>query len=276
LEAIAKQSSAAPDIQAVRSSVKLRTIQAVFYYVAQTIAIPFFPHYRSHRRNSPASEMRAWIVRYFGRRKEAERSRREMANLGSKPFFLFPMQIDGDFQIIRHSDFADMSGTLDCVLNNFAGNAPADANLLVKMHPFDPDIDGWRAIVADKAQRFGVGGRVYFIERYDLEPLLHAAKGLVTVNSTVGPLALAAGCPVFCLGRAVYDIGGITAQCGLNEFWSTPPKVIAENFQTFCRALQLTGLINGGFHGNRALDMLITGAAERIGADSLAPLPLSD
>jgi capsular polysaccharide export protein len=162
------------------------------------------------------------------------------------------------------------------VLNNFACNAPADANLLVKMHPFDPDIDGWRAIVAGKAQRFGVAGRVYFIERYDLEPLLLAAKGLVTVNSTVGPLALAAGCPVFCLGRAIYDIDGITAKCGLNDFWSNPPKVVAENFKTFCRALQLTSLINGGFHDNRALDMLITGAAGRIGADSPALLPLTD
>jgi capsular polysaccharide export protein len=132
------------------------------------------------------------------------------------------------------------------------------------MHPFDPDLDGWRAIVTAKAARRGIADRVRFIERYDLEPLLRAAVGVVTINSTVGPLALAQSCPVFCLGRAVYDIAGITARCGLDEFWYAPPPVDGRNFDTMCRAMRATALVNGGFHDERALGLLIDGAVRRL------------
>jgi capsular polysaccharide export protein len=259
----------------VRSSVLQRTLQAAGYYLAQILARPFFPQYLSHRCNPPMRELRAWTARYIGRHKEAARSRTEMNRLGDQPFFLFPMQIDGDSQIMRHSDFADISGALDCVLHSFSVHAPAGLNLVIKMHPFDPDVLGWRAIVARKARQYGVTGQVYFVERYDLAPLLNAAKGVVTVNSTVGPLALAADVPVFCLGRAVYDIEGITAQCGFDEFWRNPPHVNAENFEIFCKALSVSALINGGFHDKLALEMLVQGAADRIEADPFATLSLA-
>jgi capsular polysaccharide export protein len=270
LEPIAALKDPAIPIENIRSSVPRRSAQAIAYYVAQIIAAPYFSQYRTHRNNTPAQEMRGWITRYFGRAKEAEKSRREMASMGEKRFFLFPMQIDGDSQITHHSDFSNMSGALDCVLHSFAVHSPDDANLLIKMHPFDPDVFGWRNIVRQKAANFGIAHKVYFIERYDLEPLLKAALGVVTINSTVGPLALAAGCPVFCMGRAIYAIPGVTADCGMEEFWQHPPLVNNRNFDIFCDALQVFGLINGGFHDRTALDMLVSGAADRIDADSSA------
>ena len=111
---------------------------------------------------------------------------------------------------------------------------------------------------------YGLAGRVQFVERYDLAPLLQRAAGVVTINSTVGPLALAEGCPVFCLGRAVYDIPGVTAGCGLDRFWTEPPPVDAANFETMCRAMRATALVNGGFHHPRALAMLVAGAVRRL------------
>ncbi len=264
LEPIAALKDPAIPTEHIQSSVPRRSAQAIAYYIAQTIGLPLFGQYHTHRHNTPAQEMRGWITRYFSRRKEAEKSRREMANLGNKPFFLFPMQIDGDSQIICHSDFNDMAGALDCILHSFAVHSEDDANLLVKMHPFDPDVYGWRNIVAQKAANFGIADKVYFIERYDLEPLLKTALGIVTINSTVGPLALAAGCPVFCMGRAIYDISGVTAKCGLEEFWQKPPPIDKRNFDIFCDALQVFGLINGGFHDRKAMDMLISGAVDRI------------
>lgn len=251
-------------VEPVPGNVRRRIVEAVSYYVAQTLTIPFYPRYRSHRRNTPVSEMWAWIRRRLGRGRENAAGHAAVAALADRRFFLFPMQLDGDHQIDSHSDFPDMASAIDCVFHSFAVHAPHDTALLVKMHPFDPDLDGWRGWVAQRAARYGLAGRVQFVERYDLAPLLQRAAGVVTINSTVGPLALAEGCPVFCLGRAVYDIPGVTADCGLDRFWTQPPPVDSGNFETMCRAMRATALVNGGFHHPRALDMLVAGAVRRL------------
>lgn len=260
---VARLGSEAP-VAAIASKVRRRILEAIGYYLCQVLTMPLYPHYRSHRRNPPGREALAWIRRRARRRQEVEASRAAAAEVIEGRFFLFPMQLDGDHQIDAHSDFPDMASALDCVLHSFAVHAPQHTRLLVKMHPFDPDLDGWRAIVTAKAARRGIADRVRFIERYDLEPLLRAAVGVVTINSTVGPLALAQSCPVFCLGRAVYDIAGITARCGLDEFWYAPPPVDGRNFDTMCRAMRATALVNGGFHDERALGLLIDGAVRRL------------
>jgi len=251
-------------VVAVASDVRRRVMEAIRYAVAQILMKPFFPNYRSHRRNAPIREAVAWIRRRLNRHREDASSAAAVAEVMEGRFFLFPMQLDGDHQIDAHSDFPDMASALDCVFANFSACAPDDVALLVKMHPFDPDIDGWRAIIAAKAARFGIGGRVRFVERFDLDNLLERAAGVVTINSTVGPLALEKGCPVFCLGRAVYDIAGVTAQCGLGDFWAAPPIVDTANFDLMCRAMRATALVNGGFHDDEALRMLVDGAVRRL------------
>jgi capsular polysaccharide export protein len=41
-------------------------------------------------------------------------------------------------------------------------------------------------------------------------------------SSTVGCQALARGVPVMALGKAIYDIAGLTHQGELDEFWNAP------------------------------------------------------
>ena len=156
-----------------------------------------------------------------------------------------------------------MRGAVEEVLESFR-DAPEDAILLIKRHPLDPDIHGWRRMIEEAAHRIGVGGRVRFVERFDLMPLLSAARGVVTVNSTAGPLALKAGTPVFVLGDAIYDVPGVTAQGTLADFWHAPPPVDLGNFEALCRALKAKCLVNGGFHSKEALDLLVTGSADRL------------
>ncbi|WP_447766107.1 capsular polysaccharide export protein, LipB/KpsS family [Sphingopyxis panaciterrae] len=251
-------------VTAIASEVKRRVVEAVRYYIAQTLTKPLFLNYRSHRQNAPLREAIAWVRRRINRRAEDAASAAAVADVRAGRFFLFPMQLDGDHQIDAHSDFPDMASALDCAFASFSAFAPEEVMLLVKMHPFDPDIDGWRACVAKKAARFGIGPRVRFIERFDLGILLESAAGVVTINSTVGPLALEKGCPVFCLGRAVYDIPGITAQCSLGDFWMAPPVVHAANFDLMCRAMRATALVNGGFHDDEALRLLVDSAVRRL------------
>ena len=54
-----------------------------------------------------------------------------------KRYFLFPLQLSGDYQIRSHSPFLSMTMALEYVLTSFARHAPPDAILLVKEHPLD-------------------------------------------------------------------------------------------------------------------------------------------
>ena len=240
-----------------------RASQAALYYAATHTAAPIFRHYRTHRHASPLREGAAWLRRYARRWTERRASRDALAGLAGRPFFLFPLQLEGDAQITVHSPFASMRDAVAQVLDAFR-HAPADMALLVKQHPLDPDVDNWRGFVTDRAATLGLSDRVAFIERFDLMPLLRVARGVVTVNSSVGPLALAAGVPVKVLGTAIYDVPGVTAAVPLDAFWRAPPPVDAEAFGVFCRALRAKCLINGGFHSEAALDLLVRNAVARL------------
>ena len=247
----------------VENRFRRRASEAALYYAATHAAAPLFRHYRTHRHASPRREGAAWLRRYVRRWTERRASRDALAGLAGRPFFLLPLQLEGDAQITVHSPFASMRDAVGQVLDAFR-HAPPDVALLVKQHPLDPDVDNWRGFVTDRAAALGLGDRVAFIERFDLMPLLRVARGVVTVNSSVGPLALAAGVPVKTLGTAIYDVSGVTADVPLDAFWRGPPPVDVEAFDLFCRALRAKCLVNGGFHGEAALDLLVRNAVARL------------
>jgi capsular polysaccharide export protein len=247
----------------VENSFRRRASQSSLYYAATQGAAAFFPHYRTHRYASPVREGAAWLRRYARRWRERRVSRAAVAGLAGRRFFLFPLQLEGDAQIRVHSPFGSMRDAVVAVLAAFR-DAPQDVALLVKQHPLDPDVDNWRGFVTDRAAALGLADRVAFVERFDLMPLLKVARGVVTVNSSVGPLALAAGVPVKTLGTAIYDVPGVTADVPLDRFWHAPPPVDAEGFATFCRALRAKCLVNGGFHGSEALDLLVRNSVARL------------
>ncbi len=263
LRLIAARAGDLADEVPVANSFRRRASQAAFYYAATQAAAPFFAHYRTHRYASPLREGVAWLRRYVRRRRERRASQAAVAGMAGRRFFLFPLQLEGDAQIRVHSRFDTMRDAVVEVLAAFR-DAPEDVALLVKQHPLDPDVDNWRGFVTDRAAQLGLADRVVFIERFDLTPLLKVAHGVVTVNSSVGPLALAAGVPVKTLGTAIYDVPGITADVPLNRFWHAPPPVDAEAFDIFCRALRAKCLVNGGFHGTEALDLLVRNAVTRL------------
>ena len=102
--------------------------------------------------------------------------------------------------------------------------------------------------------------------------MVRQARGLVTVNSTTGTLALSAGVPVKVLGRAIYDIDGITDQGLLDDFWRQPDAPDPDIYDAFCRTLLDRCLIRGGFASEEGLRLLIDAAFRRLTADEQASL----
>ena len=248
----------------------------ILYNLSTSLFWFLFPHYRRHLLTHPIGNYVGTGVRLaLG----PLRSRRAEDLIGvarsqRTPYFVFPLQMPSDFSIRAYSPYEDLHTAIREVITSFAFSAPADAQLLVKVHPLDPGLVGWRRFVEKTASQAGIGGRVAYLDGGSLEALLESARGVVTVNSTVGLWALRAGRPVITLGDAIYDVDGMTFQGALDAFWteSSPPD--QELFEAFVRALASTIQIRGVYYLQPGLDAAVAAAADRLGRGLVnAPVP---
>lgn len=253
-----------PDHERIAPSVRQRATEAIGYFLASLLLTPRFPGYRSHRPYPILSEFRGWTVRMIAHAGARRRAAQAMAELGPRRYFLFPLQLDSDHQIRIHSPFAGMRDALATILKSFASHAPEDVALFVKEHPLDNGLHNWRETVMALAYAFGIQDRLVFIEQGDLYTIVEASAGVVTVNSTTGTLALAAGIPVIVLGTAVYDVPGITFQAPLDRFWIAPTAADAALYDAFRRVLVARCLLRGGFSSRAGRSLLLPAAMERL------------
>jgi capsular polysaccharide export protein len=241
---------------------------AAFFYYAEVVLQHWrFPFHGSHRDRNPVWEGITFLRRFRMRESDARATAADLGRLGRRRYFLFPLQLTSDYQIRVHSRFGSMHGAIGEVLESFARSAPADTHLVVKEHPLDAGLIRWRDVVGGVADRLGIRDRVAFVEQGDLLALVEKSAGMVTVNSTSGTLSLAAGKAVKVLGRAVYDIDGITDRRPLDQFWRDPRAPDPARYDAFCRVLQRRCLIHGAFLSNAGIDLLVDQATARLTAD---------
>lgn len=257
----------------VPSSFRRRATEGLLYNAADVLTRWHYPHWTNHRPWHPLVEAMGW-TRKLLRRKQSQASAAQLIHrleTSGDPYFLFPLQLDSDAQIRLHSPFAGIADALRLVIGSFAAHAPADVRLVVKEHPLDNGVRDWRQETADMATLFGVSSRVDYMAWGDIVPVTRRARGVVTINSTSGTLALAEGVPVVALGHAVYDIADITYQCGLDAFWQNPAAPDAETFAAFRRVLIERCLIPGGFFSEEALAKVVRHAVARFEGQPIAP-----
>jgi len=262
----------------ITASFARRVRDTARHYIAAQITGRFtYPHYRTHRAGSTLMEAVGWGWKYLvaGRRKrEAERLLRD---LRGTPYFLFALQLSGDYQIRNHSPFPDMRSAALYVMESFARHAPDDVHLLIKAHPFDTSLFKWPSFIREHSTRLGIGERVRFIDGGNLDELAAETAGMVCVNSTSATLALAAGSPVCALGEAIYNIPGLTFRGHLDEFWSKPEPPQEGLYDAFRRVLVERCLVRGGLASESAVQTLIESIVERLCADEqLAAASITD
>lgn len=254
----------------IPASFARRAVEATRYYAAARMLAGRYGGYCSHRPDGAVSEARGWAWRLAARPVSRVRSAAALRRLRGRGYFVLPLQLDSDHQIRTHSPFPGMAEAIERIVASFAAHAPDEAVLLVKEHPLDNGLRAWRRIVRDAARRGGVAARVLFVEHGHIDQLVARARGVVTVNSTTGTLALAAGTPVIVLGDAVYDLPGLTAQGGLDRFWRAPPLPDAALFDAFRRVLVDRCLLRGGFSSVAGRAHLVPAAVERLLAERAA------
>ena len=226
-----------------------------------------FPFYRSHRQGSICADGIGWALRFARAQRRARQAEETLREIAGQKYFLFTLQLTGDYQIRAHSPFGSMPEAVEYVLESFARHAPDDCVLLVKEHPLDSGYLNWRRFLARRAKTHGVAGRVLHIDGGELQELAENSVGMVCVNSTSGTLALEVGSPVIVLGDAVYDVPGVTHQGGLDAFWSGPERPDAPLYEAFKKLLHAQCLVRGGLASESAIQILIRGSADRLMAD---------
>lgn len=254
--------------RAVPPALRSRAGDCIAYGAACLAMRPWFWRYASHRGWSLPQEAAGWLKQTvrapFARRRSQDAIARAFAAPGG--FFVLPIQMDNDSQILCHSDLGGMMHAIRLVVASFARYAPPDAVLAVKEHPLDNGLIDWRAVTFAAARDAGVPGRVVLIEDCELQILLDRARGMVTVNSTSGTFALAAGVPVIALGHSVYDLPGLTHHGSLETFWRTPSKPDTALFDAFRRVVAHACLVEGDFFTEDGVDCAVAGAIPRIEA----------
>ncbi|MEP0456565.1 MAG: capsular biosynthesis protein [Roseibium sp.] len=247
-------------------SVALEIAPDVVYNLANVFLKPLYPNYQRHTLYPPVLEYLrgAWRLSTERRRDRLVRQQIEALRASGSPYFIFPLQLEGDFQLRAHSPYKSFAEVIETVVTSFAKNAPRTSQLVIKTHPLDVGFENWPALVADLKSRHRLTERVVFLDGGRLGDLFDGASGLVTLNSTAGVEAMQAGVPVKSLMPAHYDIKGMTHQGDLSSFWSSPEGPDLELLSDYLRAIAATVQVRGSIHNRDGVEAAARNMAQRI------------
>ncbi|MBN8953913.1 capsular biosynthesis protein [Rhizobium sp. 60-20] len=236
------------------------------YYLPTVFLWFLYPGYRRHGLYHPLMEYAGWLRKLptsGARAREADGVIDGLIASG-KRFFVYPLQLQTDFQLRAHSPFHQQQDAIRLILRSFAENADPDAHLVLKTHPLDHGLVNWRSYVERVAASCGLSSRVHLIDGGSLDRLTAASQGMVTVNSTAALSALQAGKPVKALGAAVYDIDGLSDQGDLDRFWREPAPPSPELLDAFFRLLAAAVQVRGNFCSRAGADAAAQQIADRL------------
>jgi capsular polysaccharide export protein len=241
------------------ATLRTRALHDMAYHLSNIANPVMFPRYRTHRPVISGLEYAGWGQRFakmpFYERRDRETIQRLMS--ADTLFYVLPLQLDSDTQIRDHSPFTDMSDVMKLTVSSFATHAPSNARLVIKNHPLDTGFVNYPRLIKKLENEFQCTGRIDYLESGDLEAILKKARGLVTVNSTVGLSSLAHNCPTIALSNPLYNLDGLTFRGSLDEFWRgcAPPDAVL--FKLFRNALIHTTQINGGFYSAPGIKLAV-------------------
>ncbi|WP_298820867.1 capsular biosynthesis protein [uncultured Roseibium sp.] len=256
------------------SSFWLQTGPDVAYNLTNVFLKALYPNYQQHTIYPPVIEYLRGALRLISQGKRDRAVQRDIDALrrSGKSYFLLPLQLEGDFQLRRHSPYDSFADVIDVVFRSFAKKGSQDDWLVLKTHPLDVGFVNWRETSLSLAAQHGLSARVLFLDGGKLSDLFAAAQGVVTLNSTAGVEALQAGLPVKTLVPAHYDIDGLTHQDELESFWQSPQKPDPELLDCYIRALAATTQIRGSIHNREGTRIAAENLATRIANRKINPL----
>ena len=232
---------------------KQMAFSAIFYYIAGHLFAFRYPNYTHHRESSAVKEFFWWWNHVFLKAKYKLTEKKVLKKITSdfsSLYYFVPLQTHNDFQLTVHSRFNNIEEFITEVMQSFALHAPKDTMLLFKHHPQDRGRKDYNIFIADLSTTFGISDRIIVVHDTHLPTCLEHSIGTVTINSTVGLSSLIHNKPTITLGKAIYDIEGITTKNRhLDDFWVHYYKPDIEILQKFRTYLLKNTQLNGSFYG---------------------------
>lgn len=254
-----------------RHTMTTELIHEIFYNLSSYFLGFLFHRYNADRYYNPLVEYLTGLPKQFAaNRRSAHAQQRINELVGAKrKFFVFPLQLQCDYQLRNHAAFPHQGDAIDAVIRSFAANAGTDSELIFKCHPLDNDAENWPKRIATTAEQSNVTERVHFIDGGDLAMMLDHAEGCVLINSTVGLHSIITGCPTKVLGGAVFDVNGLTFQGPLDAFWQSRTQPDRQLTEHLVNALAGTIQVKGNFFTSEGQAVAIPQFVERITAKSV-------
>lgn len=257
--AMVKKSFALPKVAQPRNEEKTFSINvfprvaiyAIVYYWASKFRRSLFPGYQHHRDFRLVSEGYHWIVSGIRKLRFERKERRVLKNLLPEfegNYFVCPLQVHCDMQVVVHSDYNSIEHFIGDVLTSFAKHAPSNKAIVFKHHPLDRGYTDYSSLFNNLVSELGLQGRVFYVHDLCLPTLLKHAEGTVVINSTVGMSSLFHGTPVKTLGKAIYNLTGVTCQSSLKAFWQNAGEVDRDMFHHLRNYLVTENQLNGNMY----------------------------
>lgn len=245
----------------------IRLLHDINYNFARYSQYFRFRHYKLHRPQSPLVEYLGWAKQFYLQKTVGEYYANKVYHKllkNNTAFFLFPLQLHYDAQIIHHSPFNNIQEAITMVLESFAQHAGQEEVIVFKNHPLDIGLINYRAFIKTLQKELKLEDRVIFIDGGHLPSLLSRCKGTITINSTVGVSALLHNSPVITLGNAIYNMQGLTFQGSLDEFWTQAKPPNKTLFRSFRNTVIHHTQINGNFYTPKGIAMAVKQSVQRI------------
>lgn len=233
--------------QPVKHAFIKSALHTICYASAVALSKSRYPLYRHHRDIRPLAQARLWWRGTVRRVIHTLRDREIAARLDGRdmpPYFFVPLQVHLDSQL-SHSRYGTINDFIREVVTSFAQHAPRDHALVLKLHPMDRPYSDYSVDIEALRLEHGLGQRLLYVDVINLPAALRGARGTIVINSTVGLSSLMHGTPVKCLGRAIYDMPGLTHQGALADFFQEPGSVDRELHQRFRQWLLEHNQLNG-------------------------------
>jgi capsular polysaccharide export protein len=252
----------------VPAGLSRRAVDDVIYSISTMAMAWRYPRFERHWPYGQLEEYWYGGRRLISRSMTARRRKRQIEEIinNSPIYYVFPLQVDVDSQIIFHSHFAGQGEVIESVVASFARHAPSDAVLVFTEHPLETSPTNWEDVVTMQAAASGISARVRFLPGGSPQNLLSASSGIVVVNSTTGFLGLELGIPVVALSPAVFNVVGMTFQDGLDRFWTEGRPADPDLVEAFRRVVIDRTQINGDFFSERGIGLAVASALPRLGA----------
>ena len=228
--------------------------------------------FHKHKRTL-LSEGFYWFKNYYRKFAHVGRNYRVSERLlehHDKRFFIVPLQVHDDTQLGKAANSWNNQKLILKTIVSFARNAPADHQLVFKIHPMERGhTRDWNFIRQVSALN-DVKDRVHVLDGGSLSLLTRHSAGMITINSTSGLSALHHGVPLAVMGQALYrhkDLAFCVERgMDLDRFWQegcVAPDNVRNRYLSW---IHHECLVGGDYYAKEGIDAAVVAMREKIEA----------